>query len=81
MANRCRSCKAVIRWAVSETGRLIPLDAEPDMRGTVRLEPAAPDATVPRAVVVAEPDRAQWAGRLYLAHFASCPFADEHRRR
>jgi hypothetical protein len=37
MADVCKSCKAPVRWAVTENGRLMPLDREPDDTGEWRL--------------------------------------------
>ena len=80
MADRCRSCKAPIRWAVTINGRAIPLDLLPDQRGNLRLDPPAPGATPPTARVVASQDRADWVGRLYLPHFVNCPYSSQYRR-
>lgn len=76
--NACRSCKAPVRWVIMESGRRNPLDAEPTDRGNVALE-----AGGQRGIVLAgdELARARAHGEpLYLSHFATCPFADQHRR-
>ena len=39
MPEFCSSCKAPIRWAITEAGNLMPLDAEPNPRGEWRLAP------------------------------------------
>ena len=81
MSEVCRSCKAPIRWAVTERGYAIPLDLEPVDGGNIRLAGARAKGGTPRAVIVAEDRRAEFAGELYISHFASCPYADQHRRR
>ena len=81
MADVCRSCKAPIRWAVTENGRLMPLDREPDDAGEWRLAAAAHAGDAPRVVHVPDDARGVLTGSLYAAHWATCPYADEHRRR
>jgi hypothetical protein len=78
--NVCRSCKAPNQWAVTARGVAIPLDVEPSSRGTIRLESLSEGLQL-RTIVVPEAERDRWVGRLYLAHFATCPYAEEHRRR
>jgi hypothetical protein len=79
----CRSCKAPIRWAITAGGHLMPIDPVPVPDGNLRLEQVAGgDVQVPRVRVVPPAWRTQAdAGQLYRPHFASCPFADQHRRR
>ena len=81
MSEVCRSCKAPIRWAVTEHGNPIPLDLEPADGGTIRLAGARAKGGTPRAVIVPEARRGELAGELYVAHFATCPYADQHRKR
>lgn len=77
----CRSCGAAILWARTERDKPIPLDAEPDPAGrivfvsgdTVRVlrkdEEPPSHALVPRK------------GQRYTSHFATCPNAEQHRRK
>lgn len=81
MADVCRSCKAPVRWAVTDSGTAIPLDAEPVDGGNIRLAGARVPGGTPRAVIVPDARRAEFAGELYVAHFATCPDAGQHRRR
>ena len=76
MSDRCRTCKAPIVWAVSENGKWMPLDATPNPRGEWRLFGDAP-----RADYVPADRRAELADQLLVAHWATCPHADDHRRR
>lgn len=66
---RCQSCGAPIRWAYSETGKKIPLDAWP-ARGLVHLLDGG-KGDEPSVVGV----RPVWR-----THFETCPNAKEHRR-
>jgi hypothetical protein len=70
--SRCRSCNAAIIWAKTESGKTMPLDAEPAGRpsGVFRIEYRNGYA---HAISVAgEP--------VYVSHFATCPNAAQHRR-
>lgn len=69
----CDSCGAPIRWVVTEGGKNMPIDAEPSEKGNLLLI----DRYV-RFVKLAE--REDRDVPLYLSHFATCPFADAHRR-
>lgn len=77
----CRSCGAGITWAVTGTGKRMPVDAEPDPNGNVVLhDPTTPGgppvaAVVPRRLGDPPPVFAR-----YTSHFATCPHADDHRR-
>lgn len=74
--SKCRSCQASIIWAITASGKRIPIDAEPAERpsGLFRLEPAAPGYEFwPRAISVS-------SERVYLSHFVTCPNADQHRK-
>lgn len=77
MAEVCKTCKAPIVWAITGTGRLMPVDAEPDPNGNLLLHTAGSI----HAIVVPPGARSNFAGELHKAHFATCPYADQHRRR
>jgi hypothetical protein len=76
MPELCRSCKARIVWAIGPGGKWMPFDAEPNPDGTWRFF-----GDVPRAEHVATERRVELAGQLHMTHWATCPHADEHRRR
>lgn len=84
-ADRCRSCNAPIRWAVSlASGKALPLDEAPTDRGNVWLHEAGEEGgNVDVAEVLAgdKLGRARNAGvALYLSHFATCPDAGKWRK-
>lgn len=68
-------------WVVAEaTGSRMPIDAEPAAGGNLRLRAGDPPtvAVVGPTIDLLDPDD---DGTRYLSHFATCPHADEHRRR
>lgn len=79
MADHCSSCKQEIRWAVTAGGHRMPVDPELVPDGNLRLEPA-PNGRTPRVVVVPPAQRVD-GELLYKPHWATCPFAEQHRRR
>jgi hypothetical protein len=83
MTDVCRACKAPIVWAKTENGRPMPLDPEPDAGGNITLTRSAGRlVAVVLAPAVVEALRDDGERRLfYRSHFATCPYADEFRRR
>ena len=65
--SNCRSCGAEIVWAVTATGKRMPLDAKPEKR--VVLEPRDVFGEIAEVK------------DTFVSHFATCPDADQHRRR
>ena len=75
----CRSCRAPIRWVGTESGKMMPLDAEPyvgdDPRGLFVIRTGGGKVTA----IATSPDA--FPGEpVYRSHFATCPNASEHRR-
>ena len=69
---RCKSCKAPIVFGETPNGRAIPLDAEPNGKGSmVCINGKARHATAE--------DRALLRP-LYMPHHATCPNVDDCRR-
>lgn len=68
MTSTCKTCKAPIRWAMTETGERMPLDEKPLSQFT--LEERWVRGTL---LVVAV------SATVYQPHFATCPDADQHR--
>jgi hypothetical protein len=66
VSDRCRSCNAAIIWATTENGKSMPLDA-------------APVAQV--GVFMFDNGYAKAPPKVYRSHFATCPNADQHRKR
>jgi hypothetical protein len=77
MPEHCRSCKAPIRWAITVGGHLMPIDPVPVADGNLRLEHRP---GLPRVTVI-PPSVRQADELLYVAHFRTCPYASQHRRR
>lgn len=83
MTSRCRSCNAPVLWvAVGPQGERsrMPLDPDPTDDGNVRLEGRFTPSGAEAATVLG-PLEAELEDELYLSHFATCPDADEWRRR
>lgn len=69
--SKCRSCNAPIIWALTESGRQMPVDAEPSERGNLML--------VRQGTSVVVKVQAPAPG-LHRPHFATCPQAESWRR-
>lgn len=74
----CRSCGADIVWAVTAAGKRMPVDAEPVPEGNVALVDLASGEI--HATVLGEGEALLAEEPLHLSHFATCVFADQHRR-
>ncbi len=76
--NRCRSCHAPVRWAVTANGKRIPVDADPMAEGGNLLlsldDPPTATVVDPGALMLVDD------GKRFVSHFVTCPDADEHRR-
>ena len=68
----CRTCRQPILWAVTTTGRRIPVDVHPTERGNLTL---VTDGHQLIAGVHVDAD-----GPRYLSHFATCKDANRHRK-
>lgn len=72
----CRSCQAEIRWAKTAAGKSMPLDAVPTPEGTIVIR----DNVAVVLTGLALDDPADAGEDRYVAHWATCPTAYEHRR-
>ena len=79
MSATCRSCQGSIEWATMPTGRLMPIDALPDPSGNLAVKRDERRELRGRVVTDAEPLRGD--EKPATSHFATCPNADQHRRR
>jgi hypothetical protein len=68
----CRSCGAAIIWAVTETGKRMPVDAIPSDAGNILLADGI--------AVIAKNDDTAADNELHTSHFATCPHAAQHRK-
>lgn len=79
----CQSCRAPIRWCVTETGKAIPVDYTPRRDGNLVLVDHGDRvvaSVAPSALPLLAPVTPITAVR-YVSHFATCPHAARHRRR
>jgi hypothetical protein len=68
--SQCRSCHAPVFWVLTETGKRMPLDADPVSGGKMILYD---NNTRARVAKNGEP------GPRYMPHFATCPQVDDWR--
>jgi len=80
--SQCRSCRADIVWMKTTTGKSMPVDFLEckcaDTEGYLSSRGHHPDC--PRSIFNGLPDRT-FDPKLHTSHFATCPNADQHRRR
>lgn len=74
----CRSCGESIIWRTTPGGKPMPLDPEPVDHGNVIVLDDRRCRVVGGA---AAEDHKREGGELYVSHFATCPNANEHRKR
>lgn len=82
--SECRSCKADIVWGVMErSGKRNPLDRAPDPDGRIIVEAwqATERGMAPVVRVLHDDELELVSGPRYTSHFATCPDAQQHRRR
>lgn len=71
---RCKSCDAPIRWIkMAGSGKAMPLDDAPSPQGTVAVEQGVGHVLTGLAIV-------EYAGPLFLSHFATCPDRTKWRK-
>ncbi len=70
----CYSCGAMMIWLRTINGARIPLDAEPTADGNAVIR----DGVVRFVSQTFQPDPGE---RRYKSHFATCPYANQHRRK
>lgn len=83
--SRCRSCNAEIKWIKMESGKSMPVDASgisysetfhPGAKGNNVLTLVTERGTIVRTVFDPAGDKIG-----YMSHFATCPNANQHRKR
>lgn len=77
-SSKCRACGEPLVWAVSQKGRMMPVEKEPHPEGTVQLTER--NGSWYAKILKADEART-FQGPLYRSHFSSCPKADQFRRR
>ena len=69
----CTTCGAPLRWVLTSSGKLLPLDLEPVPDGNIAIDPLERFRMVPPEA------RAASTVPLFKSHFATCPNAGYHR--
>lgn len=84
----CRSCGQPIQWSMTERGRRMPVDLEPNDAGNILLQHRQGD--VPLAVYLNEVEKKKLIDaldgrlqrhRLFTSHFVTCKDADKWRNK
>lgn len=93
---KCNSCGAPIRWAISESsGKAIPLDIETVADGNIietgMIDPSSKSPVIrylKKSESITFPKMGDLFGssarddvHRYVSHFATCPNADQHRKK
>jgi hypothetical protein len=76
MAEKCKSCGALIIWATTQSGKLMPLNAEPDPKGNLAISRWATVVAVHQRTDLTETQGMP----THTSHFATCPNAAGHRK-
>lgn len=77
----CRTCGAGMIWTTTAARNDMPVNAAPDVDGTIKLTWGADKLTVHSKVVRGARILALLRGSLHTSHFATCPQADRWRTR
>ena len=72
----CRSCGAEIIWAQTDSGKAMPMDAEPVLPPGLFILVRGGSLLFARSLASSHAQ----VPSLYQSHFATCPNADEHRQ-
>ena len=74
----CKSCGADIRWEISDHGKRLPLDVEPVADGNLVIVAGVVAPYIPElnATMSSGAPRPR-----YVSHFATCPQADDWRKK
>lgn len=81
--SKCRSCGAAVLWAITEKGKRIPLDAEPNMKGNTMIEAETVEENghmTERFVARIVSPLFDGSKPRYMPHHATCPDAKKWRR-
>jgi hypothetical protein len=73
--SRCGSCAEPVFWVSTDDGNRMPIDVEPVVTGNLLLAAAE---VPPRVSVVSRTGRLPGV-KLYVSHFKTCRFANDHR--
>lgn len=77
---KCRSCGHEVVWAITSTGKKMPMDVPNDPKGTFVLFALADGDNYRAEKFSAENPAHSNLKKRFTSHFATCPQADAHRR-
>jgi hypothetical protein len=82
MPDRCKLCKAAVRWTVdARDGHALQLDLDPSDTGNWRLAAARVFGGTPRALLVPADQQQALGGELYTSHASTCQYREARRKR
>lgn len=78
----CRTCGNPIMWVETSTGKRMPVDLNPTVRGNITLQRAGGKvyATVHASTAAAQLATEDPDVKTFISHFTTCPHARMHRR-
>lgn len=85
---KCKSCGASITWIKTQNGQSMPCDVpavdyQENYKGNATI--VTDDGRVLRANIIKNANSSPLTpvidGKGYVSHFATCPYANQHRRR
>lgn len=86
-AGACKSCPALVIWALTVNGKAMPVDAKAVANGNIELEAAGDPREPPTAHYLDKLGQREVDGKRrapmlrYVSHFATCEFAEQHRKK
>jgi hypothetical protein len=74
--SRCRACDTLIEWCVTEAGKKMPVDLEPNPEGNLWKKDAMEEGSLVAVVDLFTPEDKP----RFMPHWATCPSAEEFRK-
>jgi hypothetical protein len=75
--DHCRSCGAPVIWTITDKGKRMPVDAEPNPDGLIELDELPTGVVRSSYAQLTQPRLI--APERYTSHFANCPQAEGWR--
>jgi len=71
----CKGCRALMIWTTTDKGKKLPLNAEPDPKGTYTIDVTYHGGASPtyHAVFVGLMNSEEFKGKRYVPHWTTCP--------
>lgn len=77
---KCRSCQAKVTWCITDNGKTMPVDPNPDPKGNlIRTGNVVDGKLEVHAISSRDVGEELKSSTRYMSHFATCPQAASHR--